>query len=129
MAVNRHGFDDLIGMVDGNDYQTLRAVAGALTLLPRDIAERLAAECFFLRFEADGTYLPASVQEGRSIIGFASDFLVKYKSNPSMQTQVILRECAHHMLGHHKGWEHRDPGEDMEADMLVHTWLANWATP
>jgi hypothetical protein len=129
MAVNRHSFDELIGMVDGNDYSTLRAVAGALTLLSRDIADRVARECFFVRFDSDGTYLPASAPEGRAIIGFASDFLTKYKSNPSMQTQVILRECAHHMLGHQKGWEHKDPGEDMEADMLVHTWLSNWTTP
>ena len=124
MAENRHSFDELIRMVDGNDYQTIRSVTGALTLLPRDIAEKVAGECFFLSLT--GRNVSArSIQEGRSIIGFASDFLIKYKNDPSMQTQVILRECAHHMLGHQKGWEHRDPGDDLEADMMVSQWLAN----
>jgi hypothetical protein len=96
--------------------------------VPRDVADKVAAECFFLRISLEGVYLPGSVLAGRSVIGFESDFFAKYRSNPTKQTEIILRECAHHMLGHQKGWEHKDPGEDMEADMLAHQWLANWAT-
>lgn len=127
MAENRYSYDELLGMVDGNDYDVTRAVAGALVLVPRDVADKVAKDCFFLRVDQEGIDLPASVLAGRSVIGFASDFFARYKSSPSKQTEVILRECAHHVLGHQKGWERRDPGEDLEASMLAHQWLANWA--
>jgi len=127
MAENRYTYDELLGKVDGNDYEVARAAAGALALVPRDVADKVSAQCFFLRINQDGIYLPGSVLEGRSVIGFESDFFVKFRNNPAKQTEIILRGCAHHMLGHQKGWEHKDPGEDMEADMLAHQWIANWA--
>ena len=104
-------------------------VAGALTLVPRDAASKVTGECLFLRFEVDGAYVPASVLAGRSVIGFASDFLEKNKSSPARRTEIILCECAHHILAHQKGWERKDRGEQDEANALAQRWLSEWATP
>ena len=129
MPEGHYSFEELIGMVDSNDYQTSHSAAGALTLVPRDVASKVTGECLFLRFEVDGAYLPASILAGRSVVGFASDFFEKNKNNPAKRTEIILCECAHHILGHQKGWEHKDRGEGEEASALAQRWLAEWATP
>ena len=129
MAVAHRTYDELSGMVDSNDYQTAQIVAGALTLVPIDVADQVTSSCLILRFEDDGAYVPASVLAGRSIISFSSDFLQKHKNSPTMQTEAILLQIANHILGHQKGWERKDQGEDEAAHALVRQWLAEWATP
>ncbi|MGA2112541.1 MAG: hypothetical protein ABSG98_10400 [Anaerolineales bacterium] len=83
MPEGHYRFDELIGMVDSNGYQTSHEVAGGLTLAPRDVADKVTGECLFLRMEVDGAYHPASVLFGRSLIGFASDFFEENKNNPA----------------------------------------------
>ena len=121
-------FDELIGAVEGNEFDMCHTVAGVLTLVSRRIAEKVTAECVFLRFEGDGEYLPASILAGRSAVGFASDFIEQTKNKPAKRTEVILRACAHHMLGHQTGWDHKDQGEEDAAMALAHEWLAEWAS-
>jgi len=119
-------FDELIGTVDGNQYEMCHAVAGVLTLVSREVAEKVTGECVFLSFEGDGEYLPAGILAGRSVVGFASELIARTKNNPTKRTEVILRACAHHMLGHQKGWDLKNQGEEDAAMALAHEWLGEW---